>query len=193
MPADSKVGLRLADASDAPGVARLHADSWRRHYRGAYSAAYLDGDLDVDRLTVWSTRLEQSSDDHFTVVAEADATLVGFAHATRDAGSTWGAFVENVHVAHPWQGRGVGTALLSKTAHTVLERWPGRGLYLWVLEQNSRAQAFYRARSGILGDREFAAAPGGDARNLDGAPRKIRVTWADPAALLTAGSATSAR
>jgi len=28
--------LRLASPSDAEAIAALHADSWRRHYRGAY-------------------------------------------------------------------------------------------------------------------------------------------------------------
>jgi hypothetical protein len=27
----------------------LHADSWRRHYRGAYADAFLDGDVLADR------------------------------------------------------------------------------------------------------------------------------------------------
>ena len=33
------IQYRLARGSDAPAVAALHADSWRRHYRGAYSDA----------------------------------------------------------------------------------------------------------------------------------------------------------
>ncbi len=33
--------FRLASPADAKAVADLHADSWRRHYRGAYSDAFL--------------------------------------------------------------------------------------------------------------------------------------------------------
>jgi hypothetical protein len=36
---------RSACASDAAAIAALHADSWRRHYRGTYSAGFLDGDV----------------------------------------------------------------------------------------------------------------------------------------------------
>jgi len=39
------VGFRPARASDSEAIAALHADSWRRHYRGAYSDAFLDGDV----------------------------------------------------------------------------------------------------------------------------------------------------
>lgn len=49
--------LRMAGPDDAERVALLHADSWRRHYRGAYSDSFLDGDVVADRLSVWSVRL----------------------------------------------------------------------------------------------------------------------------------------
>jgi hypothetical protein len=43
MPDVPTVRIRVADSSDAPAIAALHAESWRRHYRGAYSDAFLDG------------------------------------------------------------------------------------------------------------------------------------------------------
>ena len=39
------IALRQAEASDADVIARLHAASWREHYRGMLADAYLDGDL----------------------------------------------------------------------------------------------------------------------------------------------------
>ncbi len=33
---------RAARPGDVPAIAWLHADSWRRHYRGAFSDAFLD-------------------------------------------------------------------------------------------------------------------------------------------------------
>jgi len=55
-----EVEIRLSQAADARDIAKLHADSWRRHYRGAYSDRYLDGDLDADRLAVWTERLNET-------------------------------------------------------------------------------------------------------------------------------------
>jgi hypothetical protein len=37
--------FRAGGPGDAPAVAGLHADSWRRHYRGAFSDAFLDRDV----------------------------------------------------------------------------------------------------------------------------------------------------
>ena len=51
------VRYREATEHDAGAIAALHADSWRRHYRGAYLDSYLDGDVVADRLEVWSSRL----------------------------------------------------------------------------------------------------------------------------------------
>jgi hypothetical protein len=45
---------RPANASDATSVAHLHAVSWRRNYRGAYSDDFLDGDVLADRLSIWN-------------------------------------------------------------------------------------------------------------------------------------------
>ena len=184
MPIAGDVEIRLARAADAPAIAKLHADSWRRHYRGAYSNYYLDGDLDGERLAVWTERLNSHDGEHFTLLAEHQHRPVGFVHVALDADSTSGALVDNLHVAQPLQRTGIGTVLLDRAARIVIERRPGSGIYLWVLEQNEPAQAFYLSRGGRLCDRGPVGPPGGNPRNLSGAPRKIRITWPNPASLM---------
>lgn len=58
---------RLANPSDAEAIATLHAGSWRRHYRGAYSDAFLDGDVVSDRLAVWAERLREPDPLSYTI------------------------------------------------------------------------------------------------------------------------------
>lgn len=143
--------FRLARPSDAKGVASLHTDSWRRHYRGAYSDAFLDGDVAADRLTVWADRLRKPDPRHRTILAEDSDGLVGFAHTVLDDDPTWGALLDNLHVVSGQKRRGIGSRLLALTAQAVTEQAKGPGLYLWVLEQNIDAQAFRlqeRIRSG---------------------------------------------
>ena len=53
----ASVSFRAAGQDDAHAIAELHADSWRRHYRGAYSDAFLDGDVAGYLLVVWTDRL----------------------------------------------------------------------------------------------------------------------------------------
>ena len=168
--------MRLATAADAEAIATLHADSWRRHYRGAYSDAFLDGDVVVDRLAVWSERLEQPDPQNFTIVAE-DGHLVGFANTVFEHDPRWGALLDNLHVADHHQRRGIGSCLLAMTGRTVVEHPRRSGLYVWVLEQNLGAQAFYAALGGIRVCREPVSPPGGIASRLTGSPAKLRYAW----------------
>jgi hypothetical protein len=95
-----------------PGtVAQLHADSWRRHYRGAYADAFLDGDVVADRLAVWSARLAGRANT-VTVLAEDGTGPAGFVHVVFDDDERWGSLVDNLHVAVGRQRGGIGTALL---------------------------------------------------------------------------------
>jgi hypothetical protein len=62
--------FRLVGPADARAVADLHADSWRRHYRGAYPDAFLDGDVVADRLALWTDRLREPDRQRCTILAE---------------------------------------------------------------------------------------------------------------------------
>lgn len=166
---------REALASDAEAVAVLHAESWRRNYRGAYLDSYLDGDVFTDRLAVWSDRLESPAPGHHTVVAESDGVVVGFAHTILRHHPTWGALLENLHVRHDRAGRGIGTRLMAEAAAVVLRSPPATGLHLGVLAQNTAAQAFYRARGGrCVEERTAGPFPGG------GTAPGFTFAWPDP-------------
>ena len=171
--------FRVAGPADAVAVAQLHAESWRRHYRGAYSDAFLDGDVLADRVAVWTDRLREPDPGRFTILAE-DAGLVGFANTVFDDDPAWGALLDNLHVADGHKRRGIGSRLLTITAEAVTRRIDSTGLYLWVLEQNVEAQAFYAARGGRCVERHPASPPGGIARRLSGSPAKLRYAWPDP-------------
>jgi ribosomal protein S18 acetylase RimI-like enzyme len=112
------VEYREATANDAEAIAELHAESWRRHYRGAY--------------------------------------------------------LDNLHVRHDLKRHGIGARLMAETVRAVARRRPSTGLYLWVLEQNTAAQAFYGAQGGSCVQRELAGPfPGG------GYAFSFRYAWPD--------------
>ena len=183
MPHDDRPQIRAASRADADAIAALHAESWRRHYRGAFSDAFLDGDVDADRVAVWRARLRAPDPARHTILAEDATGLIGFAHTVFDHHPRWGALLDNLHIVHRSKRRGVGSQLMAATAQTVIER--RTGLYLWVLEQNVAAQAFYTARSGRPVERALVSAPGGVATRLNGAPAELRFVWTDPATLIT--------
>jgi len=175
--------FRQAGPGDAEAIAKLHADSWRRHYRGAYSEAFLDGDVLADRLAVWSERLRRPDRGRCTILAE-DPGLVGFAHTVFDKDATWAALLDNKHVAGGHKRQGIGSSLLVVTAEAVLERPRRTGLYLWVLEQNVDAQRFYTACGGRCVGRDAVSPPGGIQDRLTGSPAKLRYAWPQPSVLL---------
>jgi GNAT superfamily N-acetyltransferase len=173
------MNYRHATARDVEAISALHADSWRRNYRGAFADAFLDGDVAADRLSVWRDRLSRPArSNECTIVAEWDGGVVGFAHTILEEDPTWGALLDNLHVQHDQKGHGLGTRLMSETAYAVIKRTRGSGLYLWVLEGNTAAQAFYEARGGKCVGREDSEPPGG------GTVTGLRYVWPDPSVLL---------
>jgi ribosomal protein S18 acetylase RimI-like enzyme len=170
---------RLAAPSDAAAIAQIHADNWRRHYRGAYLDSYLDGDVVADRIVVWRARLGEPEADRVTVVADRSGTLVGFAHVVLDHDPRWGSLLENLHVAMDQRRHGIGTFLLSAVANELQRTETSGPLHLWVLDQNKPAQSFYEARGGTRVESELRGPfPGG------GNAMGHRYAWPDPVSLI---------
>jgi predicted N-acetyltransferase YhbS len=138
----SEVGLRLATANDLVAIAELHVHSWREHYRGVYSDAFLDRDADGDRLETWRRRLTGPVADSFTIVAELNGVIVGFAHVVLDADPTRGPVLQNLHVRTEVQHQEIGSRLVAEVLRTVPR------LHVWVREDNAGAREFYEARGG---------------------------------------------
>src|SRR3984957_17965479 len=188
MAASAELQFRSAGPADAAAIAALHADSWQRHYRGALSDAFLDGEVTTFLLDKWTTRFAAPDPRARTVLAElADrggVQLVGLAHTVLDDDPAWGALLDNLHVAHGLKRHGVGTRLMSLAARAVLTERPGSGLSLWVLEQNDNARAFYEARGGTFVESRDVRAPADDPARLNGRPKGLRYAWPAPARLL---------
>ena len=142
-------------------VAMLHTESWRAHYRGAYRDEYLDGDVVEDRIRVWEGRLSSPSPNQFVVLAEEGDDLIGFACAYGGHDEIWGSLLDNIHVRSEHQRRGVGAGLLAEVVAWCREHYADRGLYLWVLEQNIRAQRFYQGLGASDQGGEISEPPGG--------------------------------
>ena len=111
--------------------------------------------------------------------------LAGFAHLAFGADPQWGCLLDNLHVAHALRGTGIGTRLMARVAEQACGR--DQRLHLYVLEQNTDAQAFYRARGGRFVEASPVSAPGGIAGRLNGTPRRHLYAWDDPSVLLRSG------
>lgn len=171
------VEYRPAGEHDIEPIATIHADSWRTNYRGAYSDAYLDGDVLGDRRAVWTDRLRHPHALQDTVVAEWQGKIVGFVHTILDHDPKWGALLDNLHVSPEAKRKGVGSQLMSRSAAAVMARGAHKRLYLMVLDTNTPAQAFYKARGGECVGSEVSVPAGG------GSITGLRYVWADPSIL----------
>lgn len=176
------LGFRLAVADDSGRVAGLHADSWRRHYRGAYADSFLDGDIEADRRKVWAERLGTPGGTA-TILAEYDGELAGFVHVMFDKDPRWGSLVDNLHVYNDFRRTGIGRQLLARAGQAVIDGAASNAMYLWVLEQNTSAQHFYQACGGTSVETATVPPPGGDPTRLNGSPKCLRMSWPDVSAL----------
>jgi ribosomal protein S18 acetylase RimI-like enzyme len=173
--------LRAAACSDASAIARLHANSWRLAYRGVLSDDYLDSQADRDRSDVWEGRLSSLAPGQSVFVLVDGACLIGFACVYADHHPDFGSFLNNLHVAEERLRLGCGTRLMSAVRDFCIELSPARPVYLWVVDSNRRAQAFYSRLGATLRGTDSWEPPGGGLALL------YRLAWNSPREIQLAG------
>lgn len=145
-PADgAAVTIRRARPDDAAAAAALHRNCWREAYTELADPVALQARLaDVGGwIRAWQGHLADGQAPR--LLADADGELIGFGVAGPARGEApRETEVYAVYVRQAWHGTGVAQALLDQVLGD-------RPAYLWVLEHNTRARAFY-ARNGFLPD-----------------------------------------
>jgi GNAT superfamily N-acetyltransferase len=136
--------IRLADATDAMAVARVHVRSWQAAYRTLLPDDYLDQLRPEDRAQRYDFAA-LDPDKPRTIVAEDEGSICGFATTapSRDADLPDHGELYALYVDPEMWGRGIGIALMS-AARTQLVGAGFRSAVLWVLAGNVRAARFYQ-------------------------------------------------
>jgi ribosomal protein S18 acetylase RimI-like enzyme len=170
---------REATRDDAPAIAALHADNWRRSYRGNLRDEYLDGDVHSDRLRTWTARLDQPAEGQFVCVAvegegsRGGGRIVGFVCAFGAHDREWGSFIDNLHVDAGRQGQGIGSGLMRRAGAWLAHRFPDERVHLLVWESNPARSLYERLGGRDTGMIEVEN-PGG------GTGRYHRYVWERP-------------
>jgi GNAT superfamily N-acetyltransferase len=132
--------IRTATIDDARAIAEVHVASWLDAYRGLVLDDVLDA-LSVDaRAAQWDEWLREG--EMRTFVAGGVDGFVTFSEASGQ--------VAALYVAPDRTRRGIGSALIA-VAHAALQAAGRDEAYLWVLEANAPARAFY-AGHGYVAD-----------------------------------------
>lgn len=145
------IHIRTANRTDAAGIARVHAATWKEDYRGLLDSAFLDN-LSEKRLSArWRTQLDrrEQDNDEQIFVALSGREVVGFvaAGASREAFAPWDAEISMIYVMKEHRGLGIGRAMMKATADHCIRRGMFTG-GLWVLRDNGAARDFYETLGG---------------------------------------------
>lgn len=174
------VTLTSATAADAELVAAMHAESWRHTYADLLPDAYLLQTAPAERRAAWHARLCEGAEAPLEVtLACVDGEPAGFACLMPDAEPAYGIYLDNLHVLPAFHGHGLGKRLLAHCTERVATGWPGRPLFLYVLEGNTQAREFYRRLGGQESQSFEDPFPGTDI-----IVTVRRVSWPDVPALL---------
>jgi len=153
---------RPATLDDAAAIAAIHAENWGRGaYRGPFWDESLLAPLAGERRQAWTARLSAPPATQYTVVAEADGAVVGFVCTYGEDHERWGSLLDNLHVLPDWQGKGLGKALFLKSVEWCAREYPDIGMYLLVLEGNTRARRMYERFGAMDAASESWEPPGG--------------------------------
>ncbi|NUS30724.1 MAG: GNAT family N-acetyltransferase [Streptomyces sp.] len=138
---------------DCERVAEIRVRGWQTAYRGLMPQSYLDALSVAEDAQRRRERFRQSDADVVNLVAVQDGTLLGWAaHGPYRDGEVRTADAElyAIYVDAGRFGGGIGHALLQESVRRCTRAgYPC--VYLWVLDGNTRARAFYE-RAGFHPD-----------------------------------------
>ena len=140
---------RAATSADAPGIARVHVDSWRTTYKGIVADDTLAGLSYERRQQYWDGVLENPDPGIGMFVVEGAEGIVGFAAAGPERGGdvTRRGEVYAIYLLEKAQGLGMGKALMRAACAHLLAQ-DSTSMLLWVLKDNLPARKFYEALGG---------------------------------------------
>ena len=141
--------IRLAQLSDAGGIARVHVDTWRASYRGIIPDAHLDSLSYEQREQRWRDNFAGFGPDVFMYVAtDDDSRVIGFAGGGPERGGdpTYKGELYALYLLQSYQRRGIGRGLTRAVARH-LAKQDRSSMLAWVLAQNP-SRKFYEALGG---------------------------------------------
>ena len=138
--------IREPVPGEAEPIAAVHVHGWRDTYAHLLPDRFYDEQAYQRRVAMWRRIIDDRDPLNTVRVAEIDGVIVGFAMAgpARGDDAVRERELYSIYLEAAQHGAGAAQALLD----AVLGREPAQ---LWVVSDNTRAQAFYR-RNGFAAD-----------------------------------------
>lgn len=136
----------------------IYACSWQTAYKGIIPQAYLDN-LSASK---WTAFLQSAQQNSYLLLDKGRCIATASISPARDELKPgWGEII-SLYVLPAYWGQGYGSALFSYIV-AQLKQQGFAHLYLWVLEKNLRARAFYEQKGfSPNGDQETALIGGAE-------------------------------
>lgn len=140
--------IREANPADAPGIARVHVDSWRTTYNGLMPEHIIASRSYEYRERMWARILTEQAET-FVCVAEEEGEIVGFVSggSNRDVDSVYKGELHAIYILETQQGKGIGRGLTTALVSCLVQQGY-TSMLLWVLTGNRQARRFYEALGG---------------------------------------------
>jgi GNAT superfamily N-acetyltransferase len=138
--------IRAATFDDAPGLARVHVQSWLETYTGLVPSEVLEGITVEAREAQWRRTFEN---DVGIFVAAINRQIVGFCSVGLRENE---AELLTLYLVKAHQGAGIGQALWNRARDYATVR-RAQTMLLWVLETNP-TRGFYERQGGRLEGRK---------------------------------------
>jgi RimJ/RimL family protein N-acetyltransferase len=149
--------IRQMKREEAEEISRIYARSWKTAYRNLVPQEYLDSLSE----TRWCPILLENPSKSYVLIDGGQ--LIGtasFSPARDEAMSGWGEII-SLYLLPEHFGKGYGRALL-RFCVRALDRAGFPNVYLWTLEENRRARAFYEAAGFRPDGQKMAVSIGGE-------------------------------
>lgn len=144
--------MRPAIVEDAPGIARVHIDSWRTSYKGIVPDTFLANLSYRRREEVWTKILSNRERRQYEYVAvDEQGRIVGFVSGgpLRDGDPSYGSELYAIYLLKEAQGQGIGRCLFLAFVERLIQAGKN-SMLLWVFANNNPARGFYEAMGGRL-------------------------------------------
>ena len=142
--------IRPATLADAPGIARVHVDTWRTTYVGIVPDDHLVK-LSYERSQArWLEHLAEHPEQAAFVAVDQGGRVIGFASCgpNREAPGEIDGELYGLYLLKVFQGQGIGKALVLRAVQHLQEQG-FHSMIIWCLQENPTC-GFYERLGGRL-------------------------------------------